>query len=161
MFISWCYITFPSNSVSPRGHWMLLVRRSIRNTWCLRVKLWEIRGTVSDVPAPRTRKSDRRCLISEWSEIISAYIKLGFSDQVYDRNVPACVPVKTIVPIKLSKRANGTAEGIEQVRCSSNNPYLIWSPARFFLVVIRALNIVTPSKRRNLAFTWVLRNISS
>ena len=131
---------------------MLLVRRSIRNTWCLRVKLWEIRGTVSDVPAPRTRKSDRRCLISEWSEIISAYIKLGFSDQVYDRNVPACVPVKTILPIKLSKKANGTADGIEQVSCSSNIPHLIWSPARFFLVVIRAFKYSYAEQKKKFSF---------
>lgn len=41
-------------------------------------------------------------------------------DQDYDRNVPACVPVITILPIKLSKNANGTADGIEQVSCSSN-----------------------------------------
>ena len=28
---------------------------------------------------------------------------------VYDRNVPACIPVITILPIKLSKKENGTA----------------------------------------------------
>ena len=67
----------------------------------------------------------RDALYPSEAKLFQFILNLVSADQVYDRNVPACVPVKTILPIKLSKKANGTADGIEQVSCSSNIPHLI------------------------------------